>query len=326
MASRDGPTAVSLGGVNLIRNAREKDDFHSDLYENARQMPLLLAGRRTARSTDEMLASGLTRHGLHWRSARGRIRHPHRGLYLAKECDLLDLARAALSVCPPGTVLGYHTAAALLGFGIMPSRKVHVVVGPDMAVPQRRGIVAHQSVLPIEPAEALGLPCTPAARCAVDLARTLGRADALPVLDAALHSRACDLDDLLGEVKLHDGLRGVRQARELVPLADPRPQCRQESHLRLILHDGGLPGFVPQWPVRDHDGVVRYYLDLANPRTRVAAEYDGSSHLERLRNDRERHNWLDDQGWRMRYLTAWDLYDRPNTIVPKLIRAARERR
>lgn len=323
-ASRRVQRAVSLGRVNL--NGDDNDVQRNDLYENARQTPLLLAGRRRPHSTDEMLTSGLTRHGLHWRSTRGRIRRPHRGLYLTGEPDLLDLARAALSVCPPGTVLGYHTAAALLGFGIMPARKVHVIVGPDMVVPQRRGIIAHQSVLPIEPAEALGLPCTPAARCAVDLARGLRRTDALPVLDAALHARACDLDDLLGEVKLHDGLRGVRQARELVPLADPRPQCRQESQLRLILHDGGLPGFVPQWPVRDDDGVVRYYLDLANPRTRVAAEYDGASHLERLRNDRERHNWLDERGWRMRYLTAWDLYDRPNTIVPRLIRAARERR
>ena len=310
--------------MNLTRDSRDR--HRNDLYENARQAPLLLAGRRNARSTDEMLASGLTRHALHWRTTQGRIRRPQRGLYLPGEADLLDVARAALSVCPPGTVLGYHTAAALLGFGVLASRSVHVVVGPEMAVPQRRGITVHQSVLAIEPAEALGLPCTPAARCAVDLARVLGRTDALPVLDAALHARACDLDDLLGEVKLHDGLRGVRQVRELVPLADPRAQCRQESQLRLVLHDGGLPGFVPQWPVRDEDGVIRYYLDLANPRTRVAAEYDGSSHVERLRSDRERHNWLDERGWRMRYFTSWDLYDHPSSIVPRLIRAARERR
>ena len=291
-------------------------------------MPRMLAGRHPSVTTAALEATGITGQMLWWRTARGRMVRAQHGLYIDGSAvpDLLDLARVALSVCPPGTVLGYHTAAALLGFGITPSSTVHVIVGSEMAVPQRRGITVHQSVLPVEPAEALGLPCTPAARCAVDLARSLRRVDALPVLDAVLFAQACDLDDLLGEVKLHDGLRGVRQVRELVPLADPRPQCRKESQLRLVLHDGGLPGFVPQWPVRDDDGVVRYYLDLANPRTRVAAEYDGSSHVERLRYDRARHNWLDERGWRMRYFTRWDLYDQPFTIVPKLIRAAKERR
>ena len=186
----------------------------------------------------------------------------------------------------------------------------------------------HQSVVPVgEPVEALGLPCTPAARCAVDLARAVRRTDALPVLDAALHAKACDLDALLGEVKLHDGLRRVCQARELVPLADPRPQCRQESQLRLVLHDGGLAGYVPQLPVRDEDGLIRYRLDLAEsgePTWRPSTTVPRT--CERLRDDRERHNWLDDRGWRMRYFTDLDLYRRPYTIVPRLALAARERR
>ena len=298
-----------------------------DLYEKARQAPAQLAGIRTATSTGELVAAGVTRHALAWRTSKGSLVRAHQGLYLDGRPDLLDRARAALAVCPPGTVLGHHTAAALLGFGIIESEVVHVVLGPQMAVPQRPRISTHQSVLPvIEPVQVLGLLCTPAARCAVDLARSLRREDALPVLDAALHAAACDIDDLLGEVKLHDRLRGVCQARELVPLADARPQCRQESQLRLVLHDGGLAGFVPQWPVRDDDGIIRYYLDLANPTTKVAAEYDGSSHLGRLRYDRERHNWLDDRGWRMRYFTDRDLYSRPYTIVPALRRAVRERR
>jgi very-short-patch-repair endonuclease len=300
-----------------------------DLYENARQVPHLLAGRLSVRTSAELSRSGLTKDALAWRSNRGAPVRPGRDVYLVGEgpCDLVDLARAALSVCPPGTVLGYHTAAALLGFGVTVSDPVHVVVGTQVAIPQRRGIVVHQSVVPVgEPTMVLGLPCAPAARCAVDLARVLSRCDALPVLDAALFARACDIDDLLGELKFHDGLRGVCQARELVPLADPRPQCRQESQLRLVLHDGGLPGYIPQVPVRDHDGVIRYRLDLANPATGVAAEYDGSSHLERVRYDRERHNWLDERGWRMKYFTSHDLYRRPSTIVPSLRRAEAERR
>jgi very-short-patch-repair endonuclease len=300
-----------------------------DLYENARQAAAMLAGRQAVMTTADLTGAGVTRQALTWRTAQGYLLRPHNGVYLAGRPDLVDLARAAMLVCPPGTVLGYHTAASLLGFGLIPSESIHVIAGPGVPVPQRRGITVHQTVVPIgEPVDVLGLPCAPAARCAVDLARALRRSDALPVLDAALHAGACDADALAGELKLHDGLRGVRQARELVPLADPRAQCRQESQLRLILYDGGLAGFVPQWPVVDDHGCTKYYLDLANPALGVGAEYDGSSHLDRarLRIDRARHNWLEGRGWRVRYFTDVDLYSRPYAIVPTLLRAAQPRR
>jgi hypothetical protein len=103
----------------------------------------------------------------------------------------------------------------------------------------------------------------------------------LSTLDAALAAAACTPDDLATELALHDRLKGIRQARELVPLADPRAQCRQESHLRLILHDGGVTGLVPQHRVTDDEGAITYYLDLADVRRRIGIEYDGSSHLDR---------------------------------------------
>jgi very-short-patch-repair endonuclease len=151
----------------------------------------------------------------------------------------------------------------------------------------------------------------------------LDREAALPVLDAALSSGACDSAALLAEVTRHRRLRGICRVRALVELADGRSQCRQETHLRLILHDAGLREFVPQVPVNDDYGNLRYFLDLADTRRRVAAEYDGASHLNRpsLRNDRERHNWLDENGWRMRYFTDRDLYRSPDRIV-RIVRAA----
>src|SRR5262249_3105773 len=144
----------------------------------------------------------------------------------------------------PHTVLGYHTAAALFGFGVASSDAIHIVVPDGEPFPQRRGIVVHRSVVPVgDPVIALGLPCTPAARWAVDLARSLPRLDALPVLDAALASGTCEAEDLTAEVKFHDGLRGVRSVRELVRLADGGSACRQESQLRLILADAGITDF-----------------------------------------------------------------------------------
>jgi very-short-patch-repair endonuclease len=229
-----------------------------------------------------------------------------------------------LLVSPANSVVGFHTAAALLGFGVVAADAVHLVVPQGGLLPQRRDIRVHQSVLPVgEAVVRLGIPCTPPARTAVDLARTVHRPLALSILDAALANGACDKDALVREVTCHAGLSGVRQARDLIAFADPRSQCSQESHLRLVIHDGGLLNFEPQVPAYDEYGRARYYLDLADPCRRIGAEYDGASHLshDRLRQDRVRHNWLESVGWCMRYFTDRDLYTRPAEIV-RILRGA----
>jgi len=174
----------------------------------------------------------------------------------------------------------------------------------------------------------LGVPCVPAARCAIDLARTVQRIDALPILDAALRSGACELNGLVIEVARHDGLRGIRQARELTPLATPLAECRQESQLRLILHDGRIPTPQPQFRVFDEYGVELWRIDLAHEEEKLGTEFDGSSHLDRsrLRSDRYRHNWLESHGWTMRYFTDADLYRRPDFIVSTVRYALTSRR
>ncbi|MGC1209649.1 MAG: DUF559 domain-containing protein [Micromonospora sp.] len=168
-----------------------------------------------------------------------------------------------------------------------------------------------------------GVPCVPLARCAVDLARGARRLNALPLLDAVLRAGMAHPDDLQAEVCRHVGLKGVRQARELVLLADGRAECRQESQLRLVLIDGGLPAPEPQIWVYDSAGFGRYRLDLGYRARKIGIEYDGVSHLDRdrLRHDRDRANWLDAQGWTIRYFTDRDLYRRPHYIIAT-IRAA----
>lgn len=295
-----------------------------DLYEHARLVPYLLAGRHTICRAGDLVAAGLTRRVIHRRARQGRLRRTHLGTYLLspRAADLLDLIRAALLVSPPGTVVGYQTAAVLHGFGVLDEpERVHVVRPAGTVLPDRREIVVHESVVPLgAPALVRGIPCVTPARCAIDLARTVPRADAVAVLDAALSTRNVTQADLVRELRAHRGLRGIVQARELVPLADERAECRQESQLRLILHDGGLRGFVPQLVVPGRG----YRLDLADQARRIAAEYDGSSHLDRdrMRADRTRHNWLESQGWRMRYFTDRDLYHRPSHIVDVLRAAA----
>jgi very-short-patch-repair endonuclease len=292
--------------------------------------PGTLRGRNRVATLAQLNEQGVSRHAAQWHTEHGRVTRAHRGAYLLgrTQPDLLDRIRAALIVSPANSVVGFHTAAALLGFGVVAADAIHLVVPQGGLLPHRRDIRVHQSVLPVgEAVVRLGIPCTPPARTAVDLARTVHRPLALSILDAALANRSCDKDVLVREVTRHAGLPGVRQARELIACADPRSQCSQESHLRLVIHEGGLLNFEPQVPAYDEYGRARYYLDLADPRRRIGAEYDGASHLsrDRLRQDRARHNWLESAGWCMRYFTDRDLYTRPAEIVRILRGACGER-
>jgi Protein of unknown function (DUF559) len=247
----------------------------------------------------------------------GRLHRLSRGVY-GPSAELIDSLTAVFRRLPDATVVGFHTGAHLHGFGATPSDKIHVIVPAGSVVPHINGVVAHEAVLPVrDPIELAGVPCAPAARCAVDLARTVRRLEALPLLDLALRVGSCQSEELMTELLRHARLRGVSQARQLVRLADPRPECRQESQLRLVLIDGGLPVPEPQLWVQDDVGIPLYRLDLGYRRRRIGIEYDGSSHLDRdnLRRDRSRMNWLSANGWRMRYFTDLDLDRRPQHIV-----------
>ena len=265
----------------------------------------------------ELLAGGTSRGAVRHRVEAGRLCRLSRGVYGCTD-DEINRLRALFRRLPPGTVAGFHTGARLHRFGAVPDDRVHVIVPPGVSARRILGVAAHQTVLPVPDAvEIAGIPCAPAARCAVDLARVLRRADALPVLDLCLRAGACRRKDLLTEVAWHAGLRGVRQAGQLVALADPRSECRQESQLRLLLIDGGLPSPEPQLWVPDQDGTPIYRLDLGYRDRRIGLEYDGASHLDpgRLHHDRSRLNWLAEHGWRIRIYTATDLYRRPRHVV-----------
>ncbi|MFG1849551.1 DUF559 domain-containing protein [Micromonospora carbonacea] len=251
------------------------------------------------------------------RLAKGQVVRARRGVYADGPIEDLDALRALLLCLPSEAMLSRHTAARLHGFGVLPEGAVHVQLPPEVPRPRLPGVVVHHSAVPVEPVLVRGLPCAPAPRCAVDLARTVRRLDALPVLDAVLRAGEVSRDGPVEEVLSHGGLPGVRQARSLVPLADGRAECRQESQLRLVLIDGGLPVPEPQVWVLDEDGARRYRLDLGYRRRRIGIEYDGLSHLdrERLRCDRDRANWLASEGWTMRHFTDRDLYRRPAHIV-----------
>lgn len=241
-----------------------------------------------------------------------------RGIYATAPVRPDDRLRALFLRLPEGALLSHHSAASWYGLGVLTDNRVHITIPVDTPRPLLRGVAVHQSVLYVpQPVMIAGIPCIPPHRCAIDLARMCRRMDALAVLDAACRVEVCTPAGLTDEVGRHAGLRGVRQARELVRLADGRAECAQESHLRLTLVDAGLPPPEPQIWVHDGFGHPRYRIDLGYRERRLGIEYDGRSHTDRdrLRSDRARMNWLAEHGWTMRYFTDADLYRRPYGII-----------
>lgn len=288
-----------------------------------------------ARRSADLRRDGWTKAGIEHAVRSGAAYRVAKGALLlgTGPASLRDRVAALFQVLPPAAVVAFHTAAALYGFGVVPHTEPYILVPAGSAVPDIRKVAIRQAVLPIgEPRWVDGLPCVPPERAAIDLARTCRRLDAIAVLDAALRSGHCQPASLARELARHDRLRGVRQARQLVALADPRAECRQESGLRLVLVDGRLARPEPQLWVHDEWEQPRYRLDLGYQDLLVAAEYDGASHLDRsrMRADRERHNWLAARGWTMRYFTDRDLYQRRPYIVATMreaiARAPRDRR
>ena len=271
--------------------------------------------------------SGIGEGTIRGRVDRGQLWRPFNDTYLsmatARQLPHARL-RALLVRLPPAALICRQSAALLHGFSDFVAEpaddRVHVLLPAGVSRPRLRGVIVHETALPAEPCLVGDVTCTSPARTAVDLARTSVRMDALPVLDGALRVARCDLEELASEVALHFGLPGVAKLRALLQLADAGSQCRQESQLRLIAMDGGLPR--PQTQIRVLDGsfITRYVIDLGWEESRVGAEYDGRSHLtaKRAQHDRERHNWLAARGWRMRYFTAVDIYRRPQHVVAVL--------
>lgn len=239
----------------------------------------------------------------------------------------LRLAAASLDIGRPVPAC-LHTAAELHGYGVLDESITHVAVAAESPCRRRAELWPHQLVL--QQADIVSLRCGALAtnpdRTAVDLARTLGRLDVLPVLDAALGTGRCTPASLAAELLRHLGHRGVRQARELIPLADAAAGSPQESRLRLRCHDAGLPPPSLQVPVLDRSGRACRWLDLGWEQTRIGLEYDGEGHdgAARRRADRRRHNLLTDRGWRMFYATDLDVYRNYPDLMGAIRRAMRD--
>ncbi len=246
--------------------------------------------------------------------ATGDLQRPFRGVYAPGSLELGTerRAQAAALVLGPSSVLCDRSAAWLHGVDVMRYAELDLV--PPLETCVLRGKRAterpecagrERDLWPEDITEVHGVPTTTPLRTALDLACRLRRREALAALDAFMRHQGVTQWEMRRLLRRYRRRRGVVQARQLVPLADPRAESPGESWTRLVIHDHGFPRPVPQHWVHV-DGVPTYRLDLAYPRARVAVEYDGSefhsSPADRAA-DRRRRDRLRRRGWRIIVLT-----------------------
>ncbi|WP_345800060.1 hypothetical protein AAIB33_11310 [Microbacterium sp. AZCO] len=259
-------------------------------------------------SSDEALAAMRTRAQLlreGWRPrdigralSSARIRRVQRNRYV-EESFWLDLwpesrhlleVNAAASEMRDGEAAAAYESAGVLHR--MPLYRhspgaVHVTLPQGTRASSRSGLARHRDALPDEDLTVLdGIRCTTLERTTFDIARSLSREAAVAFADAALRKvamRGTSYDTVAAEgwrERMLDraargaGLRGVRQAIEVIRFADGRADLPGESVTRLQLARLGFTRFGLQVVVPAPSG-GEYRVDLELEEMRTLLEFDG---------------------------------------------------
>lgn len=259
-------------------------------------------------TTAEAAALGYTGTALGVLVRNGEIRRVFTGVYVRADVhDSIEVrARAAKLVMSEHSVLCDRTAAWIHGIDVFryseldltPPLETYVLRGHDPT--DRRDCHGGSRDLRPEDWQLIGgVRVTTPLRTALDLACKLSRRQAKAALDAFAREHHVTVEQLKRLLVRYYRRRGVVQARELVPLAEPRCESRRESWVDLDIHDHGLPRPVPQYWVMVA-GVPTYRLDFAYPHARIAIEYDGEefhSAPDQRARDQSRRAWLRTRGW-----------------------------
>ena len=121
------------------------------------------------------------------------------------------------------------------------------------------------------------MPVTTRARTAFDLGRYLPRGEAIARLDSLMHSQLFSMEDVLLLAKRYRGARGLNGLRAALPIVDGAASL-QETWLRLLYIDAGLPRPTTQIPIIEGRGRLVRMADMGWEEFMVVSEYDGEHH------------------------------------------------
>lgn len=251
-----------------------------------------------------------------------QYRAVYRNVYVPNDAVMTatDRARAAWLWAGGEATLGGFSAAALLGAKWLDGDRPAELVRPDRHCPP--GIVSHSWELSAgEVCVVRGMRVTTAARTAFDVGRTRALTEAIPILDALMNATKLKPRDVIAIADAWPGTRGVRLLRTTMDLVDGGAESPQESRLRVMIVDAGLPSPETQIEFRDRFGRVRVRVDMGWREWQVAVEYDGAQHWTDGRQrswDIDRIALLEESGWVVIRVSA-ALLKRPDVVLQRIV-------
>jgi hypothetical protein len=264
-------------------------------------------------------SEALTRGALNRHQLRTRYRAVFPNVYLPKQIQpSLDqrIAAAWLWSQRRGIITG-AAAAALHGAKWIDDDVPVELIYANSRAP--RGILTRRDALLAGEVQIFaGRAVTTPERTAFDIGRRGSGRTAVTQLDALARATGFEVDDVTRIAARHPGVRGLRKLETVLDLVDPGAQSPQESYLRLLLVEAGLPRPQTQVPVLGVDGVPIAFLDLGWEDSMVAVEYDGDQHRVDRRQyvkDIRRLEVLERMGWRIVRVVA---EDHPTDIVRRV--------
>lgn len=180
------------------------------------------------------------------------------------------LRAAAAARCNPGHQIAGSSAAVVHGLPTMSLSARPVLTSASAS--HRHFRVTASAGRPT--GSWYGVPVVPPSDAVVDLARH-DRRSGIMAADAALRDDLVTPEQLAAALQRAQCWFGVRQAREIVALADPRGESPLESITRLALQDCGMSAPELQVPIRVPGRSTPYRVDMLWQRSRVILELDG---------------------------------------------------
>ncbi|WP_458317078.1 hypothetical protein [Mycolicibacterium brisbanense] len=159
-------------------------------------------------------------------------------------------------------------------------------------------VVRNERIHADEITEVSGLPVTTPQRTALDLARHLHRNLAVSNLDSLARATDVKAPDVLQLADRYPRARGLRRAEVALDLMDGGAESPQETRVRLILIDDGLPR--PRTQIRVTDGFNDAFIDMGYDEPKIGLDYDGKHHATdrpRYVHDIGRNELVAREGW-----------------------------
>jgi len=207
------------------------------------------------------------------------------------------------------------TAAWLLGFDKTLTEPIEVTVSRDVPVRARAGVKLRRAALPeSDVITRNGLRVTSPMRTVCDLGSRVDLVESVVAVDMALHAGLVEVSELASHVAEHGGGKGIGRLRRAIGLAEPLAESPMETRLRLLLRRGRLPRPLAQVELFGNNGAFLGRVDLYYPDRKLAIEYDGADHKDRLDADLRRQNALQNAGYHLLRFTAADLRN-PKVVI-----------